>query len=243
MLLVYIFIFIMQDQTITNTRTTTNLNLNEVKTISLEDKYIIGNKFSGNHISPLSGDIKFSTFLPNITRDVIRELINIRQQNPNIKLYLLGVKYIEERDKNGFYTQGNDVQFGVSETSHYNETPINNANRGILEELQISLNIRLKLHKEFKNYSTSHSHFLGYISSKDQYKFPEKDTIIPDPSLDIKDTKNKKKASVYLYGEKKNLLPIVQNYEAFPHYQGSPHDPITDLVLIPFSDLERWLTI
>ena len=26
--------------------------------------------------------------------------------------------------------------------------------------------------------------------SKDQYKFPEKDTIIPDPSLDIKDTKN-----------------------------------------------------
>ena len=88
----------MQDQTITNTRTT-NSNLNEVKTISLEDKYIIGNKFSGNHISPSSGDIKFSTFLPNITRDVIRELIDTRQKNPNIKLYLLGVKYIEETDK------------------------------------------------------------------------------------------------------------------------------------------------
>lgn len=240
----------MQDQTITNTRTT-NSNLNEVKTISLEDKYIIGNKFSGNHISPSSGDIKFSTFLPNITRDVIRELINTRQKNPNIKLYLLGVKYIEETDKNGILT-GNDIQFGISETSHHNETPINNANRGVLEELQISLNIRLKLYREFKTKFKSHSHFIGYISSKDQYKFPEKDTIIPDPDSDNRD----QKASIYLYGEKKNLLPIVQNYEAFPHYEGksspsglqqsasgSPHDPITDLVLIPFSDLERWLTI
>lgn len=232
----------MQDQTITNTRRTTNSAKMNSTTISLEDKYIIGNKLSGNHISPSSGDIKFSTFLPNITRDVIRELINTRQKNPNIKLYLLGVKYIEEQDKDGIST-GNDVQFGVSETSHHNETAINNANRGVLEELQISLNIRLKLHQEFKNKYTTHSHFIGYISSKDQYKFPEKDTIILDPSLDNKDTKNKKKASIYLYGEKKNLLPIVQNYEAFPHYEASPHDPITDLVLIPFSDLERWLTI
>ena len=120
----------MQDQTIMNTRT--NSNLNEVKTISLEDKYIIGNKFSGNHISPSSGDIKFSTFLPNITRDVIRELINTRQKNPNIKLYLLGVKYIEERDKNGILT-GNDVQFGISETSHHNETAINNLTVSMLK--------------------------------------------------------------------------------------------------------------
>ena len=236
----------MQDQMITNTRRT---NTNST-TISLEDKYIIGNKFSGNHISlkevnsskgtmsPSSGDIKFSTFLPNITRNVIRELINIRQKTPNIKLYLLGVKYIEEIDKDGIIT-GNDVQFGISETSHHNETAINNANRGVLEELQITLNIRLKLYQEFKTKFKSHSHFIGYISSKDQYKFPEKDTIIPDPSLDNRD----QKASIYLYGEKKNLLPIVQNYEAFPIFKGSPHDPITDLVLIPFSDLERWLTI
>ena len=142
----------MQDQTITNTRT--NSPKTSSTTISLEDKYIIGNKFSGNHISPSSGDIKFSTFLPNITRDVIRELINTRQKNPNIKLYLLGVKYIEETDKNGILT-GNDVQFGISETSHYNETAINNANRGILEELQISLNIKLKLHKQINRFFLS----------------------------------------------------------------------------------------
>ena len=66
----------------------------------------------------------YSKYLPNLSYDVILELNNL-----NDDLYLICVQY-----------DIFDIQFGISETSLIGETPIENAYRGIREELQIELN-------------------------------------------------------------------------------------------------------
>lgn len=181
-------------------------------------KYIIGNTYGS--IEKSNKEIKRSTYCPNITRNVYKYLI----KHPNANnLYLLGVKYIDEK--------GGDIQAGISETRHYNESPIDNAQRGIIEELHISCKSKLALFN--KNYN--HFHYMLEIIDTDEYTFVDIDNIHPDPSKD--DKINKGKASVYVFGTLEVLLPIL---EKFQPPNGPPHDPIDFLCLVPFSDLKNF---
>jgi hypothetical protein len=181
--------------------------------------YIIGNE--SGMIEKSSQEIKRSTYCPNLTHSVLKYLAT----NKNSKnLYLLGVKYIDKK--------GDDIQAGISETRHYNESSIDNALRGITEELHISID-KNSLCKFGEKYN--HHHFIIEINDNSQYKFVDISNILPDPTLD--DNTNKGKASVYVFGTLENLLPILQKYQP---PTGSPHDPIDFLCMIPFSDLKNF---
>jgi hypothetical protein len=149
-------------------------------------------------------------------------------------LFLLGPKYDDR--------EGGDIQFGVSETSHKRESAIDNALRGVEEELQIKLSpslLECSLVREYNDCRISHSHWVAKISS-DDYTCPQKRDIKPKPHLDNK----AQKASVYLYGTKEELLKILKNFIPFTYVADKTkriHDPISDLAMIPFDDLESFL--
>lgn len=181
--------------------------------------YIIGNE--GGIIEKNSIEIKRSTYCPNLTRSVLNNLASHKNAK---KLYLLGVKYIDKK--------GGDIQAGISETHHYNESPIDNALRGVTEELHISIekNILRKFGEKY-----NHHHFVMEINNSSQYTFVDIENILPDPTKDDNTTKGK--ASVYVFGTLENLLPILQKYQP---PTGPPHDPIEFLCMIPFSDLKNF---
>jgi hypothetical protein len=185
--------------------------------------YILGNE---NHlIEKRPEDIKRSTYCPNITCNVFKHLLT----HPNARnLYLLGVKYSD--------SQGGDIQPGISETRHYDESSIDNAIRGIKEELHICIkNSSLRLFG--RNYYRNHDHYqVEEIKSPKQYQLVNISEIDPHPEND--NTKNKSKVSVYVFGTFENLLPILQAYQ--PPSPGSKHDLIDYLCMVPFSDLKNF---
>jgi hypothetical protein len=205
----------------------------EVNIESQDHIYIVGKKKTGGPIP--ASDVIRSSYKPNITREIIRSLIQIRDENPEEKLFLLGPKYDDR--------EGGDIQFGVSETSHKRESAIDNALRGVEEELQIKLSpslLECSLVLEYKKNRLSHSHWVAKISSDSDYTCPKKEDIKPNPSKDNK----AQKASVYLYGTKEELLKILKNFIPFTYVADKTkriHDPISDLAMIPFDDLESFL--
>jgi len=199
--------------------------------------YILGNE---NHlIEKRPEDIKRSTYCPNITCNVFKHLLT----HPNAKnLYLLGVKYSDSQDgdsQDGDSQDGNfqgDIQAGISETRHYDESSIDNAIRGIKEELHICIkNSSLRLFGP--NYHRNHDHYLvREITGPNQYQLVDISEIDPHPEND--NTKNKSKVSVYVFGTFENLLPILQAYQ--PPSPGSKHDLVDHLCMVPFSDLNNF---
>ena len=183
--------------------------------------YILGNETGTIKKHPQ--DIKRSTYCPNLTRSVLKYL----SSHPNARnLYLLGVKYIDKK--------GGDIQAGISETRHCNESPIDNALRGLTEELHISID-KNSLCKFGEKYN--HHHFVIEINDSSQYTFVDIENILPDPTKD--DNISKSKASVYIFGTLENLLPILQKYQA-PTGNCKSHDPIDFLCMIPFLDLKNF---
>jgi len=195
-------------------------NLAKYFTPTKSSNYILGNEYG--LIEKRPQDIIRSTYCPNITCNVLSHL----SSHPNAKkLYLLGVKYIDKK--------GGDIQPGISETRHFNESAIDNALRGIIEELHISTE-KNSLQKFGQKYS--HDHFLmDEITNSNQYTFVDIFDIFPDPSKDDKNSKSR--SSIYIFGTFENLLPILQKYQP---PTGPPHDPIDILCMIPFSDLKNF---
>ena len=174
-------------------------------------KYILGNK---DKIIYIENPI-FSNYLPNLVYDIILELNNL-----NDDLYLICVQY-----------DILDIQFGISETSVFGETPIENAYRGIREELQIDLNKDLFLYGVFEFNNYKHYHYMCNITDIENYTYNDTKNI----STKKKDNKNQK-SSIYLYGKKKVLIQILKKYN-----KNNRNDKIKNIVLTPFKDLKKWL--
>ena len=175
-------------------------------------KYIIGNK---DKIIYIENPI-FSKYLPNLSYDIILELNNL-----NDDLYLICVQY-----------DILDIQFGISETSLIGETPIDNAYRGIREELQIELNKDLFLYGVFEVINEyKHYHYMCNITDNKNYTYNDTKNI----STKKYDNKNQK-SSIYLYGKKNILIPILKNYN-----KNNSNDKIKNIVLSPFKCLKQWL--
>jgi hypothetical protein len=191
--------------------------------------FVIGNKYG-----PLDNSkIKRSTYTSSTIAKNLRKLIEHPQADI---LYLLGVKY---RD-----SVGGDVQAGISETSHYYETPIQNALRGVREELHISLSSLEELESETytkkrKKTREEITHTKTHYSAQIQtghYHTVQLRNIHPNP-LDDDDTCS---ANVYLYGFYDDLLPILKAYEPPNPKRHPKHDKIDALCMIPFSQLESF---
>jgi hypothetical protein len=195
--------------------------LEVVVQIGAPSSYFLGAEDNLDHVD--SRRIRLSTYVPNLTRQVLTSLTT----HPNARnLFLLGVKYQDE--------QGGDVQAGISESAHVRESPGDTAFRGIREELHIQLSegFTLNNYGHFRN----HVHYFAEITSEQDYSLVPIDEIVPEPSKD--DKVNKGKASVYLFGTLDVLEPILRGYQ--PPAGRPNHDPIDKLCAIPFSELRRF---
>jgi hypothetical protein len=190
-------------------------------------KYNLNNNYyiSGTKGCSITRTLSISPYFPAGLSQAFELLINIQNQHSE-QLYLLCPK--------NYAQKGNYVKAGISETCHFDEKPLDTLYRGVLEEAQIKL-LGIPIHHfQVEHHNKKYTHYFFHLSSSKDYVHE-----IPIDPETLKDNRNNK-VVVYLFGTLANLQPILNSFEPFPYNDENRKkkiDPISNLVLIPFSQL------
>lgn len=188
-------------------------------------KYTLNYYISGPKGCALTNFLTTSPYFPAGLNQAFEMLGNIQNQHSE-PLYLLCPK--------NYAQKGDYVKAGISETCHFDETPIETMYRGVLEEAQIKL-LGIPIHHfQVEHHSKNYTHYFVHLSTPKDYQHE-----IPGEPETLKDNRNNK-VVVYLFGTLASLEPILSSFKPFPYnYENRKKkiDPISNLVLIPFSQL------